>query len=380
MLRSSSLFGILFALTLAACGGTDDSGGSPSGGGSGGSSASGGSGGVAGGGGVAGASGGAGGGAGAPWMGVYSTELELPKASTPPINVDPGTVFYADVPYGSDPATRFDIFVPKSSGPTPLMIHIHGGGFVGGTKSSYSGSAAEIAALLSKGVAYASLEYRLLDEVDTVGVIKPMTDCRRALQFIRHHAAAFNIAPAKVLLEGGSAGAGTSLWIAFSDDMAEPGNSDPVAQQSTRVLGVAANSTQATYDVLKWESVVFKEYGLPLLDLAVQAGMGQRLMSFYGVDSVDAMKTPAITEYRARVDMLALMSADDPPFYVNNPLTPAAPPLDTNSLFHHAFHARTLSEQADKIGLSHLTYIKALSVADASGTDDWGFALQLLTK
>lgn len=373
----------LFTLVLAiGCGGggDDDSGGNASGGGAGGTGGSAGSGGGAAGasGGAAGASGGGGGSAG--WMDVYVVDLSLPAASTPPIDTGATKVkFHADVPYGSDPRTRFDVFLPESSTPTPLYVHIHGGGFVGGSKSSgYKGSAAAINGLLAAGIAYASFEYRVLAETDDVGVIKPLTDSKRALQFIRHHAAAFNIAADKVFLEGGSAGAGTSLWIAFHDDMAEPTSPDPVAKQSTRVLGAAANATQATYDLKKWDSVVFEEYGISFLDAAVQQGLGQRLMSFYGIQSMSELDSPKIQAYRAEVDMFAWMTKDDPPFYVHNPLTPASIPTTENALFHHAFHARSLSDQAKTLPLTHLAYIEALGVADPSGKDEYAFAKDLL--
>jgi hypothetical protein len=227
-------------------------------------------------------------------------------------------------------------------------------------------------------VAYASLEYRLLEEVDTVGVIKPLSDCRRALQFIRHHAAAFNLQPDKVVLKGGSAGAGTSLWIAFHDDMANGSASDPVAQQSTRVLGAAANATQATYDVVKWDTVVFVEFGISFLDAAVAQGLGQRLQSFYGISSMDQLESAEIQSYRSEVDMLGLMSADDPRFYVNNPFPNAGIPTNEDALFHHAYHARAVTQQADTIGLSYVAYIPALGVTDPSGQDEWDFALQVL--
>jgi len=370
----------VWVLALASgCGGGDDSSGAAAGGGSGGSGGVAGSGGASGAG--AGGSAGAAGSGGAAWMSVYAVDLALPAASAPPI--DTGTVavtFHADVPYGSDPRTRFDIFLPKSAAPTPLFIHIHGGGFVGGTKDGgYNGDAAGITDLLSQGIAYASIEYRVLAEVDDVGVIKPLSDCKRALQFIRHHAAVFNVAPEKVVLEGGSAGAGTSLWLAFHDDMAAPGAKDPVDHQSTRVLGAAANATQASYDLKTWDSVVFKDYGISFLDAAVKQGLGQRLYSFYGISSLAELDDPKIQAYRADVDMLALMSPDDPPFYVHNPLSPATIPVDTNGLFHHAYHARALTDRAKVVGAAPIAYIEALNVKDPSGKDEWAFAKALLS-
>ncbi|MEZ4226082.1 MAG: carboxylesterase family protein [Polyangiaceae bacterium] len=374
MLRLASLFAALLALSVTACGDSDDAA-SPGSGGSGGASGNAGAAGSSGSAGNA----GAGGAAGAPWKDVYTTELQLPTASTPPISVDASVKFHKDIAYGTDPETRFDIFLPASATPAPLLIHIHGGGFTGGDKGEYSGDEANINKILDQGVAYASLNYRLLQDVDTVGVIKPMSDSTRALQFIRYHAAEFNIDPTKVVLEGGSAGAGTSLWIAFNDEMADP-KGDAVAQQSTRVLGVAANATQSTYDVVKWNTVVFAEYKTDFIALAVKAGLGQRLNSFYGISSIDELESPPIVAYRAKVDMLDLMSADDPPMYVHNELSPALIPLSTDGLFHHAYHARVLTERADAVGLPYIAYIDALSVADPSGKDHWDFALDQLKK
>ncbi len=373
----SLLIAALFSFTTA-CGGSDDNS-SPSSGGSAGIGGAAGSGGASGGAGTAGSAGTAG---TPPWQEIYAVDLTLPSESTPPFDVGALNVkFYKDVPYGSDPRTVFDITVPESATPTPLLIHIHGGGFVGGSKDgTYGDNGPELKSLLEQGVAYASVEYRVLDDGDPIGVIKPLTDSKRALQFIRYHAADFNIDPSKITLEGGSAGAGTSLWLAFHDDMAEPNSSDPVSQQSTRVLGAAANSTQATYDLKKWDSVVFVEYGVSFLDAAIQQGLGPRLFAFYGISSVEELDSPKIQAYRADVDMLALMSPDDPPFYVHNPLTPAIIPANENLLFHHAYHARALTEQADSIGLSYIAYIEALNVADPSGKTDWDYAIDQLSK
>ena len=40
-----------------------------------------------------------------------------------------------DVSYGKHKAQVVDVYLPKSDQPTPAMIHIHGGGWRGGSKS-----------------------------------------------------------------------------------------------------------------------------------------------------------------------------------------------------------------------------------------------------
>ena len=229
---------------------------------------------------------------------------------------------------------------------------------------------------LVEGVAYASIDYRLLQKLDTEGVIKPLSDSTRCVQFIRYHAEQLNIDPERIILMGGSAGAGTSLWIGFNDDMADPDSDDPVLRQSTRVSAIVAIATQATYDIGKWSTVVFAEYNLDLLELANALGLAQALLDFYGISDVADFDSPAILDYRARVDMLDLMDAEDPPFYVQNDLEPAAAPLTVNLAFHHANHALVLAEQADAIGLENVAYMKALMIEDPSGEDSLEFSLR----
>ena len=302
-------------------------------------------------------------------------QLELTAATAP---FDLGSIeadYFEAIPYGPYDANLFDIYLPASDEPTPLLIYIHGGGFTGGSRDT-SSDEERVLSYLVEGVAYASIDYRLLQKLDTEGVIKPLSDSTRCVQFIRYHAEQLNIDPERIILMGGSAGAGTSLWIGFNDDMADPDSDDPVLRQSTRVSAIVAIATQATYDIGKWSTVVFAEYNLDLLELANALGLAQALLDFYGISDVADFDSPAILDYRARVDMLDLMDAEDPPFYVQNDLEPAAAPLTVNLAFHHANHALVLAEQADAIGLENVAYMKALMIEDPSGEDSLEFSLR----
>lgn len=382
-MHKRSLLLTILPLTLAACGGssesppigTSSSSSSSGTAGSGGDGAGGGMGGHGGGGGHAGMGGAGGGsGGGAAVDPTYIVDLSLPPPMNPQGN--PNVTMYVDVAYGTDPLQRFDIMLPSSATPTPLLINIHGGGFVGGDKTV--GSSPDLQNTLVQGIAFASINYRLLADVDKEGVIKPLTDCKRALQFIRYHAAALNIDPAKVALRGGSAGAGTSLWIGLHDEMAS--NADPVDKMSTRVIAMAANNTQATYDLAKWETVVFVDYGLNLLDTVNALGMQQRLASFYGMDSIADFDTPKILAYRAEVDMFAHMSADDPAIYVHNPMSTTAAPKDQGELFHHGNHARAVKSEGAKAGVGVTAVIEAFGIDDSNGQSDWDFLAVKLTN
>jgi Carboxylesterase family len=275
--------------------------------------------------------------------------------------------FAKDIAYDNKSRTQFDIWLPNSNTPTGLVIYVHGGGFTSGDKdfvySVQSGGAwdfpTDIRYLLQNNIAFATIRYTLLNTTgETEGVKKPMSDVRRALQYIRNRATDFNIDKTKIILSGNSAGAGTSLWIAFNNDFVNASSSDPVLKESSRVKGVVARETQASYNIEdRWVNDVFVDYRLTWSQiLANETGNIQKI---YGVSSTAQYESAAIDAYRAEVDMLALLSADDPEIWINNTLRDVVNPYNPFSPdvpSHHAFHARELKEKADAVGVKNITY------------------------
>jgi hypothetical protein len=275
--------------------------------------------------------------------------------------------FAKDIAYDNKARTQFDIWLPNSNTPTGLVIYVHGGGFTSGDKdfvySVQSGGAwdfpADIRFLLQNNIAFATIRYTLLNTTgETEGVKKSMSDVRRALQYIRNRATDFNIDKTKIILSGNSAGAGTSLWIAFNNDFANASSSDPVLRESSRVKGVVARETQASYNIEdRWVNDVFVDYGVTWSQiLANETGNIQKI---YGVSSNAQYESAVIDTYRAEVDMLALMSVDDPEIWVNNTLRDVVnpySPFNADIPSHHAFHARALRVKANAIGLRNVTY------------------------
>jgi para-nitrobenzyl esterase len=275
--------------------------------------------------------------------------------------------FAKDIAYDSKDRTQFDIWLPTSSTPTGLVIYVHGGGFTSGDKdfvyAVQSGGAwdfpADIRFLLQNNIAFATIRYTLLSPTgETQGVKKSMADVRRALQYIRSRASDFNIDKSKIILAGNSAGAGTSLWIALNNDFADAQNSDLALRESTRVKAVVARETQSSYNIEeRWVNNVFVDYGLTWSQiLANETGNIQKI---YGVSSNAQYESPAIDTYRAEVDMLSLLSADDPEIWINNtlrdvvnPYNPFSPDIPS----HHAFHARELKKRADAVGVKNIAY------------------------
>ncbi len=301
--------------------------------------------------------------------------LEL-AFSDAPIALDGiDTRFAADVRYGDGERNLFDIYLPQNcDGPTPLVIYIHGGGFTGGDKSSaHDRFGDDIREFLQSCVAYATINYFLLSVPDADGdieaaaeqggVLASMQDSARALQFMRYHFESLNLDVENVALYGGSAGAGTSLWLGTHDDMADPVAEDPILRESTRVKAVGALATQATYDLIDWEAVLLPILapfeavlgGTDIITVSQAINNTNYLLTFLGVSSIEAIETPENEAYRASVDMLELMDSGDAPIYVHNFKTGPDDLLDM--FLHHGLHAIAVYDRAVEVGLEAVGYV-----------------------
>lgn len=96
-----------------------------------------------------------------------------------------------------------DIVYPdRGSGPFPLIIFVHGGGFAGGSKDEFT--IAFIFKLISQGYAVASVEYRLALEAPWPAQIY---DVKSAVRWLRAKGKELGLCTEKILMCGNSAGA-----------------------------------------------------------------------------------------------------------------------------------------------------------------------------
>lgn len=241
----------------------------------------------------------------------------------------------AHVSYGPHKLNVLDLWKAKSSSPTPLLVFIHGGGFVSGSKDMVS--ATIIDTMREKGISVMSIDYRLSPEV-----VFPahFMDCARAIQFARYNARDWNLDPKRVASMGGSAGAGTSLWIGFHDDMADPKSSDPVLRQSTRLTCVIMQGGQTTYDV----RLIRAWLG--------DAGANQSsLRAFYGLKEGELDTARAHKLYDS-ASALTYLTPDDPPVFgsYSGPRE-ITPDIEPYMAIHHVTFGLRLKERMDKLGI-----------------------------
>lgn len=245
---------------------------------------------------------------------------------------------HAEVSYGPHERNVLDFWQAKSDKPTPLVLVIHGGGWSSGSKERVN-RFADVQALLDAGISVAANNYRLMAHArDVVPPVKaPMHDSARALQFLRSKAKEWNIDPARIAAAGGSAGACTSLWLAYRDDLADPKSADSVSRQSTRLLFAAVIGAQTTLDPEQ-----MKEW-MPNSKYGGHAFGKKDFAQFLG-DRESIL--PWIAEYSP----YALASKDDPPvaiFYA----TPPAMGKNQKDPTHSANFGIGLQQRCKELGI-----------------------------
>ncbi len=267
---------------------------------------------------------------------------------------------YENIPYGDEPRQVLDLWTASAAPgeqPAPLVVMIHGGGFVKGDKTSFREKAL-LRQCLDAGMACAAINYRFVSpEVPLDAVLR---DSARAVQFLRAHAADYGIDPGRIAAIGSSAGAGTSLWLAFHDDLADPAGADPIARQSTRLTCAGSLSGQFSYNITRWREV----FG----DEAYARFIGRyRDPRLYGLAADTDLESAEAQAVLVDLDFHAAITPDDPPVYIASSL-PTLALSNTSEFLHHPDHSRLLFERCREMGVPVTAEIPAHGIGP-SATD-----------
>tara|TARA_B110000046_G_scaffold185673_1_gene228477 strand:- start:3681 stop:4988 length:1308 start_codon:yes stop_codon:yes gene_type:complete len=131
---------------------------------------------------------------------------------------------------GGQATLDLDFYEPEGDTETerPLLIWVHGGSFIGGSKTD-SDMVTFSERFAKKGYACASIDYRLgffpIDSVNAVkAVVRATQDLRAAIRFFykdKQSTNTYKIDTNKIFIGGSSAGAITALHVAYLDDECE---------------------------------------------------------------------------------------------------------------------------------------------------------------
>lgn len=128
-----------------------------------------------------------------------------------------GTVLHGNIPYNSDtlPKHLLDIYLPpNANGKVPLVIFIHGGGWLSNDKYADIGYMKKtVAEIVSSGFALASIDYRF----STQAVFPAqMLDCNRAISFLYDNADKYGFDKNRFAVMGFSAGGHLASLVGLS--------------------------------------------------------------------------------------------------------------------------------------------------------------------
>lgn len=239
-----------------------------------------------------------------------------------------------------------DFYKADSTKPTPLLFFIHGGGWVAGDKSGVG----ELEACLKAGISVVSINYRYSWQAQLAGVMPPvqwpLEDAARALQFVRSRAVEWNIDKQRIGASGGSAGACSSLYLAFHDDMADPKSSDPIARESTRLWCAAVSGAQTSLDpkqLKEWTpNSRYGGHAFGFMDPNERKTRDTRFAEFLE-------KRESVLKWIKMYSPYELVSKDDPPVYLYYSSAPAIGQVQKDPT-HTSNYGVKLQEHCREIG------------------------------
>jgi acetyl esterase len=259
---------------------------------------------------------------------------DVQPKSQPKPKVPPPT--FESIKYGVHERNVLDFWQAKSDRPTPVLVSIHGGGFVAGNKSV---SPFLLKECLDSGISVVAINYRYSTQAIAPA---PFHDGARAVQFLRSKAKDWNIDSKRFAATGGSAGAGISLWLGFHKDMADPKSDDPVLRQSTRLTCMVVFEGQTSYD----PRTIRKMF--PDKDI-YKIGALQKLFDFNPnkLDDLPAEKYKLFEE----VSAINHVTTGSPPvlLWYNNPIDAE---VSTQGIgIHHPLFGKMLKDKMDRLNI-----------------------------
>jgi len=204
----------------------------------------------------------------------------------------------ADVSYGPHPHQLLDIYTPpQGAGPFPVVL------WFGGLWAPSKGTP-DLNHFFPAHCAVIAVEGRVMKDAMDEKINPPVSVClldaRRSLQFVRLHAAEWNLDPQRIAVGGGSQGALPALYLACAGEKADPKSADPVERVSTKVTCAAAWRSQPSIDpkrMQEWVPGVM--WGAPAFGCSFPESLKRRdefvpLINQWSPDALLNKETPPI--------------------------------------------------------------------------------------
>ena len=137
-----------------------------------------------------------------------------------------------DVPYGTHPRERLDIFLPECATPAPVHVFIHGGYWHRLDKKDFSYVARAFA---PAGVATVVINHALMPTVTMTELVR---QCRASITWVYTHAASFGGDPQRITISGHSAGGHLVAMLLATDWAARAGLPADIVKAGAGISGL----------------------------------------------------------------------------------------------------------------------------------------------
>ena len=275
---------------------------------------------------------------------------------------------YKNISYGPDTKNTLDLWIADSKSNSPFVIYIHGGGFGAGSKNAaYSkNNFKRVKKLLKNNISFATIDYSFKNNEDFL--FSSLNDAKRALQFLRFNSEKYNLLKDRVALMGSSAGATSSLWIGFQDDMSDKNSPDPILRESTKVSCIVGMAAAHSLNLNRWKNMADVD----------EAYLKSIFKKYLGkMDAEKWMQRSFDENYISEVDFFEKMDANDPPIFIFNP-GKNRKPKNIADFHHNPLHAKVLKQKADSLKLKNVVYAPRIGIIDKSGQGVVDFIIENL--
>lgn len=137
---------------------------------------------------------------------IFTATHDEPTDLPDPVVRPDGVRFYSSIEYAKVPGYRplaLDLLVPPDPARAPVVVYVHGGGFLFGSRRANSLSAPTFEAALQRGIAVATVDYRLSGEATFPACLH---DVNAAIRWLREFAPHLGLREDDIAIWGESAG------------------------------------------------------------------------------------------------------------------------------------------------------------------------------